>query len=182
MIVSAQWRGLRWTAVAVLCALMSLFALPAVAVGPASMDFGGMYGSGGPLPGHGFTNPITHAQYCLDGYKAYKVLGTAHVDWPLYWCGRPHLEGRPAEYDFGGMYSFTSENNRGVVPWKGQFAYVNPFTFTDSCPPGIGLHECWAPTTSTISSSFATGRTPKRARAWTSRDSAVTAIRLIPIR
>jgi hypothetical protein len=136
MSVSARLRGMQCIALAMLCAFMSLFALPAAAVAPDSMDFGGMYGSGGPLPGRGFTNPITHAQFCPGGYKAYKALGTPSVDWPLYWCGRPHLKGRTADYDFGGMYSYTSQNNRGVVPWKGQYAYVNPFTFTDSCPPG----------------------------------------------
>jgi len=127
---------MQWIAVVVLCALMSLFALPAAAVDPTSMDFGGMYGSGGPLPGRGFTNPITHGQDCPGGYEAYKVLGTPNVDWPLYWCGRPHLEERPADYDFGGMYSYTSSPNRGVVPWKGRYAYINPFTYTDSCPNG----------------------------------------------
>jgi hypothetical protein len=100
------------------------------------MDFGGMYGSAGPLPGHPFYNPITHGQYCPAGYTAYKVLGTASVDWPLYWCGRPHMAGRAADFDFGGTYSDASSPDGGAVPWKDHYAYVNPFTSTASCPPG----------------------------------------------
>jgi hypothetical protein len=108
------------------------------------MDFGGMYGNGEldervpdqPPQGNAFYNPITEGQYCPSGYKAYQVLGTAGVDWPLFWCGRRHVEGRAADYDFGGMYSYASSPDRGAVPWRGDNAYVNPFTFTDSCPPG----------------------------------------------
>ncbi|MHB1058108.1 MAG: hypothetical protein ACYC0F_09550 [Rhodanobacter sp.] len=102
----------------------------------SSMDFGGMYGMGGPMPGHFYPNPITGGAFCPTGYTAYLGLGTGNVDWPLYWCGRPHIEGSVPDYDFGGLYSYASAAGNGALPWRNSFSFVNPFTHTDSCPDG----------------------------------------------
>ncbi|MGG2048033.1 hypothetical protein [Burkholderia gladioli] len=105
------------------------------------MDFGGMYGMGGTPPGTYFNNPATNAPSCPAGYTAYQVLGTSNVDWPAFWCGRPHVSGVDPLFDFGGTYAYSSSTAQGAVPWKGYNAYVNPFTHTDTCPPGYSSSQ-----------------------------------------
>lgn len=99
-------------------------------------DFGGMFGytNGGIYP-----NPYTNAASCPDGYSAYLVYGTSNVDWSMYFCGRQHVAGQAPLYDFGGMVGLAGSTAYYAVPWKGYFYYVNPFTHTDSCPPGYSM-------------------------------------------
>jgi hypothetical protein len=60
-------------------------------VGQASRyNFGGMYGFGSAAayPAPAYPNLATGAATCPAGYSASQVLGTANVDWPLYFCYR----------------------------------------------------------------------------------------------
>ncbi|MCU1719062.1 hypothetical protein [Pseudomonas sp. 5P_3.1_Bac2] len=123
--------------------LIALLFVACIATGARAeqMDFGGMYGMGGTLPGSYFNNPATNAPSCPAGYTAYQVLGTPNVDWPAFWCGRPHVSGVDPLFDFGGIYAYSSSTVQGAVPWKGYNAYVNPFTYTDTCPPGYSSSQ-----------------------------------------
>lgn len=129
------WRSLATFVMTVSVAL--LFSAGASSeVHAQQMDFGGMYGMSGSAPGGYYNNPATNAASCPAGYTSYQVLGTSNVDWPAFWCGRPHASGADTLFDFGGMYGYSSSTTLGAVPWKGYNAYVNPFTNTDTCPPG----------------------------------------------
>ncbi|GAB2562261.1 hypothetical protein ISP15_10250 [Dyella jejuensis] len=96
-------------------------------------DFAGMYGY---YSGGAYNNPATGSTSCPKGYTAYLVYGTPNVDWSMYFCGRPHVADQNSLYDFGGMFGLAGSTAYYAVPWKGYFYYVNPFTHTDTCPPG----------------------------------------------
>ncbi len=49
-----------------------------------SYAFGGIYGYG--ASSSHYNNPITGAMSCPTGYTAAQVLGTANIDWPMYFC------------------------------------------------------------------------------------------------
>ena len=101
----------------------------------AYMDFGGMYGYG---TSGNFNNPITGTLGCPAGYKAQQTLGAPGVDSPLYYCYRIHKKGEPAGYDFGGIYSGSSEGPR-----------KNPITDASTCPPGYTLNQVLGQSTNT---------------------------------
>lgn len=85
------------------------------------IDFGGMYGYS---KDGNFNNPTTSTLDCPVGYSKQQVMGTDGVDYPLYYCYRMHAKGVPADFDFGGMYSYSGTGVR-----------VNPLTGAESCPP-----------------------------------------------
>lgn len=87
-------------------------------------DFGGMYGLGGAAS---YPNPLTGQQTCPAGFDAHQVLGTTNVDWPLYFCGRPHEAG--ASSNFFGLYGLGTANAKPI-------AYPNPLTSAATCPNG----------------------------------------------
>ena len=86
------------------------------------IDFGGMYGYGA---NGNFSNPTTGVLGCPSGYRSQQVMGTTGVDYPLYYCYRMHVQGVPADFDFGGIYS---NSGSGLRP--------NPLTGSQSCPSG----------------------------------------------
>lgn len=88
----------------------------------AYVDFGGMYGNS--INGN-FNNPTTGTFACPAGYLSQQLMGTAGVDYPLYYCYRMHTNGIPADYDFGGVYSGSGSGPR-----------INPITSASSCPTG----------------------------------------------
>src|SRR5690242_1569027 len=66
-------------------------------------DFGGMFGQ---ADGAALSNPVTGDRTCPSGYDLHIVFGTAGMDYPIILCTRPHVEGRSAVADFGGMFGF----------------------------------------------------------------------------
>ena len=93
------------------------------------MDFGGMDGYG--VNGN-FNNPTSGALGCPTGYRSQQVMGTAGVDYPLYYCYRMHVTGVPADFDFGGMYSNSGTGLR-----------TNPITGAGTCPPGYNTAQVY---------------------------------------
>jgi hypothetical protein len=86
------------------------------------LDFGGMWGW---VQTQEVVNPATGAGSCPAGYNATPAFGTYNVDYPVYYCWRPHLDGRAPVYDFGGMWGYV---NAAPV--------VNPTTGQTNCPAG----------------------------------------------
>ena len=89
-------------------------------------DFGGMYGYGAMKT---YVNPATGAASCPAGYTAAQVLGTPNLDWPVYFCYRPHTANSSSALNFGGMYGDGFETARRT--------FVNPLTGAASCPSGF---------------------------------------------
>jgi subtilisin family serine protease len=93
-------------------------------------DFGGMYGYYSNSYGEQtYVNPLTGSDSCPAGYSATTLLDTAHLDYPLVFCHRPHSQTVRGRYRLGGMYG---------AYWTGSAhaAYTNPLTGGSSCKPG----------------------------------------------
>jgi hypothetical protein len=108
------------------------------------MDFGGMWGW---VAAQETVNPATGQSSCPAGYNTTHAYGTYGEDYDVFYCWRPHVDGRNPVYDFGGMWGYV---NATVV--------VNPTTGQASCPAGYtdqqvlgtinvdwSLHACYAP-------------------------------------
>lgn len=92
--------------------------------GVASLyDFGGMVG------GPSFNNPATNALTCPSGYSAAQVLGTASVDYNLYFCYQTHSGFQKAVFKFGGAVGGGASN------------FSNPATGGYSCPSAYYTHR-----------------------------------------
>ncbi len=107
-------------------------------------DFGGMMG-GPSYYNNALTNPLVTA--CPPGYTSRQTLGAPNLDYDLHYCYRPHKAGRPADFDFGGMWGGSELGG-----------YVNSVTGAKSCPAGYfaqqvrgaanidyNLFYCWKP-------------------------------------
>lgn len=98
-------------------------------------DFGGMYSTGS----HGKVNPATGAKSCPTDYTASAIRGKGSGIWtapnthdvPAFFCYRPHVDGQPPLYDFGGMYG-AGIKARGV-----EEHFNNVLTGALSCPTGF---------------------------------------------
>lgn len=91
------------------------------------LAYGGMFGYGAEGTSRTvFPNTFTGADSCPVGYDAQQVLGTASLDWPVYYCFRILKPNEEPDYDFGGVYG---------LGW--QKTYPNPKTGAASCPDGF---------------------------------------------
>jgi len=110
-------------------------------------DFGGMMGGPSSYNNNVLTNSLAAA--CPEGYTSRRTFGSPNVDYDLYYCYRPHVAGRPADFDFGGMFGQSASGG-----------YANSVTGQKSCPAGYfvqqvrgapnldyDLHYCWKPHT-----------------------------------
>lgn len=92
------------------------------------MDFGGMYGNS--KKGK-YNNPVTGTYNCPTGYIKQPIMGSIY-DNALTYCYRKHVNGVPADFDFGGIYSYSSTGVR-----------VNPYTGGATCPNGYNSAQVY---------------------------------------
>jgi hypothetical protein len=95
----------------------------------SQLDFGGMYGNS--VIGN-YNNPLTGTFGCPTGYISQQVMGTAGVDYPLFYCYRMHVRGVPADFDLGGIYSYSGTGPR-----------INPVTGASSCPSQYSIAQIY---------------------------------------
>ena len=77
-----------------------------------------------------YNNPLTGTFGCPAGYISQQVMGTVNLDYPLFYCYRIHTNNTPADYDFGGIYSYSSSGLR-----------ANSKTGAATCPSGYSAAQ-----------------------------------------